>query len=145
MSDHLNNSVVRWVALAGREVLLAYERTVGMSETRFRVLEAIADQNANMAEIQERARLDQSVVSRMMRSLEEEGVVARADPDSYRDRRHKLTAMGRALYKTASARTAVFEQALTAALSPQSRHQAVEALRAACATAASFNEGKSRA
>jgi DNA-binding MarR family transcriptional regulator len=144
MSDHLNSSVVRWVALAGREVLLAYERTVGMSETRFRVLEAIADQNANMAEIQERARLDQSVVSRMMRSLEEEGIVMRPDPDSYRDRRHALTAAGRALYKAAAARTSVFEQALTAALSPQSRRGAVEALRAACAVAASFNEDKTR-
>ena len=133
-------SLVRMLALASREVMLAYERNVGMSETRFRVLESIASQNATMAEVQLLARLNQSVVSRMLRSLEEEGVISRADPDAQRDRRHKLTASGRVLFRAASGKTAVFERALTAALSTVERESAIAALGVAYSVATDFND-----
>ena len=110
------------------ESFLGTGRPLGPS----RLLFEIGDAGATVRELRDRLGLDSGYLSRLLRSLETDGlVVVRPDPDDRRRRRVTLTRRGRTAWRRLDERSEDLARDLVAPLSPRQRQRLTEALATA--------------
>lgn len=110
------------------ESFLGTGRPLGPS----RLLFEIADTGATVRELRDRLGLDSGYLSRLLRSLEADDLVAvRPDPDDRRRRRVTLTRRGRAAWRRLDDRSEDLAHRLVAPLSDRQRARLVDALATA--------------
>jgi DNA-binding MarR family transcriptional regulator/GNAT superfamily N-acetyltransferase len=110
------------------ESFLGTGRPLGPS----RLLFEIGDAGATVRELRDRLGLDSGYLSRLLRSLETDGlVVVRADPDDRRRRRVALTRRGRTAWRRLDERSEHLARDLVAPLSSRQRQRLTEALATA--------------
>jgi DNA-binding MarR family transcriptional regulator/predicted N-acetyltransferase YhbS len=110
------------------ESFLGTGRPLGPS----RLLFEIGDAGATVRELRDRLGLDSGYLSRLLRSLEADDLVAvRPDPDDRRRRRVTLTRRGRAAWRRLDDRSEELAQRLVAPLSDRQRTRLVDALATA--------------
>ncbi len=110
------------------ESFLGTGRPLGPS----RLLFEIGEVGATVRELRDRLGLDSGYLSRLLRSLEADGlVVVTPDPDDRRRRRVMLTRRGRTAWHRLDDRSEELARSLMAPLSPRQRERLVEALATA--------------
>jgi DNA-binding MarR family transcriptional regulator/GNAT superfamily N-acetyltransferase len=110
------------------ESFLGMGRPLGPS----RLLFEVGDGGAGVRELRDRLGLDAGYLSRLLRSLEADGLVdVRPDPDDLRRRRVSLTRRGRTAWRRLDERSEALAQDLLAPLSDRQRSRLTEALATA--------------
>lgn len=97
-----------------------------------RLVYEIGAAGGTVRELRERLGLDSGYLSRLLRTLEERGLVeVRADPDDRRRRRVRLTRRGRTTYSRLDGRSDTVAETLLAPLTGRQRERLAEALATA--------------
>jgi MarR family transcriptional regulator, lower aerobic nicotinate degradation pathway regulator len=117
-----------WLGFGQRKA--AALKAVGVSLKEQFVLAALMPSPMSQLELSALVKIDKSVISGTVDTLEAKGLVVRApDPRDRRVRRPTLTALGRRVCRRAAAATAKAEAELLAVLEPSQRETFLEVLR----------------
>jgi DNA-binding MarR family transcriptional regulator len=113
-------SLVTEIVRTNRELLVAFERGVGMTQARLQLLGELerADEGGlHQAALQRRLGVDGAVITRQVRQLEREGLVVRnPDPADRRSLLVELTGSGRDLLARLADRRRALEAAVASGL-----------------------------
>jgi DNA-binding MarR family transcriptional regulator len=113
-------SLVTEIVRTNRELLVAFERGVGMTQARLQLLGELerADEGGlRQAALQRRLGVDGAVITRQVRQLEREGLVVRnSDPADRRSLLVELTGSGRDLLARLADRRRALEAAVAGGL-----------------------------
>jgi MarR family transcriptional regulator, transcriptional regulator for hemolysin len=109
-----DDSLVQELARTYHEVGVAFERETGMSRSRLHLLASLrAGDELSQAELQQALGVDGAAITRQVKQLETDGLVARrADPEDHRFTLVALTAQGRKLADTVVRKRDAFEARL---------------------------------
>ncbi len=134
--DGGGESFMQLIARAYHEVASAFEREAGMSQARLALLSHLRQkEELSQSTLQQRLNVDGAAITRQVKQLETEGLVARrAAPDDHRFTLVSLTTQGRKLADQVVRRRDAFEAKLLASVPSKdvvAMNKALERLREA--------------
>jgi DNA-binding MarR family transcriptional regulator len=131
--EPMASSFVHSLARAYHEVTAAFEREVGMTQARIVLLSQLRGAaEVSQAVLQQRLAVDGAAITRQVKQMESEGLVARrSDPSDHRFTLVSLTTQGRKLADSVLRRRDGFEARITAGVSTKDMVRALERVREA--------------
>ncbi len=125
------SSFVHSLARAYHEVTAAFERELGMTQARIVLLAQLRTApEVSQAVLQERLAVDGAAITRQVKQMEREGLVARrSDPSDHRFTLVALTPQGRKVADAVMRRRDSFETRITAGVPTKDVVRALERVR----------------
>ena len=132
-TEPVASSFVHSLARAYHEVTAAFERELGMTQAHIVLLAQLRGAaEVSQAVLQERLAVDGAAITRQVKQMEREGLVARrSDPSDHRFTLVSLTAQGRKVADSVVRRRDSFEARITSGLATKDVVRALERVRQA--------------
>jgi DNA-binding MarR family transcriptional regulator len=132
VDDFITTRVVRLGIVLRKKITQRYVSTLGLTEPQWRILSVMAESpQMTMTQLVTEAVIDKALVSRILRQLEEQGLVQiKSEPNAPRKGLQcMLSAKGRTLYEKAIPEVRQQQAAMILKMSPEERDVTYHALR----------------
>jgi DNA-binding MarR family transcriptional regulator len=140
VDDFITTRVVRLGTVLRKKITQRYVTSLGLTEPQWRILSVMAESpQMSMTQLVTEAVIDKALVSRILRQLEEQGLVKlQSEPNAPRKGLQcMLSSKGRTLYEKAIPEVRRQQAAMILKMSPQERditYRALKKLYALCTT-----------